>query len=66
MEKKIRVSFLKFLIFELVTMIILVLISKLLELIAGGLLYTTGHKALTSGDIPFLFTCWQGWVIITS
>ena len=54
MEKKNRVSFLKFLIFELVTMIILVLISKLLELIAGGLLYTTGHKALTSGDIPFL------------
>ena len=64
MEKKNRVSFLKFLIFELVTMIILVLISKLLESIAGGLLYTTGHKALTSGDIPFLFTCWQGWVII--
>ena len=64
MKKKEHVSFLRFLLFELVTSIVLFLVVQLLQLISGGLLYSAGRSVLTSGDIPFLFTCWQGWLII--
>ena len=54
----------KLLTFQLVSFILLSLLTWGISALCGLLLGLTGKTAVTSGDISFLFTHWQGYVMI--
>lgn len=50
--------------YRLLTAAILAVVTGLLRLVSVLLLSATGHGAITSGDFSFVFTTWQGWLIL--
>ena len=52
------------LLFQFVSTVILTLVTLAVSLLGGLLLGLSGKAAVTSGDLSFLFTRWQGWVMI--
>ncbi|MBQ6411481.1 MAG: glycerophosphoryl diester phosphodiesterase membrane domain-containing protein [Atopobiaceae bacterium] len=50
--------------FRLVTSFVLGAILFVLDLLATWALYSTGHVAVTGGDFRFIFSSWQGWLLI--
>ena len=50
--------------FKLLTTIVLAVISSLLMLLSRALLRSTGRVSVSSGDFTFLFTSWQGILLI--
>lgn len=54
----------KLLTFQLVSYILLTLLTWGISALCGLLLGLTGKAAVTSGDLSFIFTHWQGYVMI--
>ena len=54
----------KLLTFQLVSYILLALLTWGISALCGLLLGLTGKAAVTSGDLGFIFTHWQGYVMI--
>ena len=50
--------------FKLLTTIVLAIISSLLMLLSRALMRSTGRVSVSSGDFTFLFTTWQGYLMI--
>lgn len=50
--------------FKLLTAIVLAIISSLLMLLSRALMRSTGRVSVSSGDFTFLFTTWQGYLMI--
>ena len=52
------------LLLNLISSLILLLINQLLHGLSEVLLGLSGRVTISSGDFTFLFTSWQGWLLI--
>jgi glycerophosphoryl diester phosphodiesterase len=50
--------------YQIVSAVILGVLLYGIEMLSSVLMSSTGHEAVTSGDFTFLFTTWQGWLLI--
>ena len=50
--------------YQIVSGLILAAALYGIRMLSGVLIASTGHEAVTTGDFGFLFTTWQGWLVI--
>ncbi|MDO4620468.1 MAG: glycerophosphoryl diester phosphodiesterase membrane domain-containing protein, partial [Lachnospiraceae bacterium] len=50
--------------YQIITKSCLAVMAFLLRYARGAVLWTTSRSAVTSGDLPFLMTTIQGWIVI--
>lgn len=50
--------------YQIVSALILDVIMIGVSLLSSALMSSIGHEAVTNGDFKFVFTTWQGWVLI--
>ncbi|MGN0709668.1 MAG: hypothetical protein ACI4LM_05455, partial [Anaerovoracaceae bacterium] len=50
--------------YQIVSAVILSVVLYGIRMLSSVLISSTGHEAITTGDFKFLFTTWQGWVLI--
>ena len=50
--------------YQIVSQIILTAAMYGIRLLSNALMASAGHEAVTTGDFGFLFTTWQGWILI--
>lgn len=63
-SSRIRTSIFRMVEYQVISKVILAVVTLVLSGLARILLASTGREAITSGDFGFLFTSWQGWLIL--